>query len=380
MRFRPRIPPFDLALAVALTVLGQYEVWVADNGGSYTLRVVCMLLTTGSVTLRRRAPIAAAWIFMLGMVGEGISMDALNSLAELLSGLLIAYAVPRYEPVERAMRAVPALVLAIVVHRAASPGSQGVNDVIFDIAVVTMAWVLGAAARSRHLRAEDAERRAEEVERTRDLAEREAAAEERVRIARELHDIVAHALGVIAVQAGAAEAVMESDPAQARETVASIRERARESVTEMRRVLGLLREDSTNGREPQPTLDDVEALVGRVRGSGLDVDLQVEGQPRPLAPGVELSAFRIVQEALTNVTKHARADSAHVRLCYGSRTLEIEVIDDGRGPNSDAPESGYGLVGVRERVALLEGTLEAGPCESGGYRLRAELPLTEADR
>lgn len=339
-----------------------------------------MLLITASVALRRRAPIAAAWILMLGMVGEGVSMDALNSLAELLSGLLIAYAVPRYEPVERAMWAVPALVLAIVVHRAASPGSQGVNDVIFDIAVVTMAWVLGAAARSRHLRAEEAERRAAEIERTRDLAEREAAADERVRIARELHDIVAHALGVIAVQAGAAEAVMESDPAQARETVASIRERARESVTEMRRVLGLLREDNTNGREPQPTLGDVEALVGHVRDSGLAVDLQVEGHPRPLAPGVELSAFRIVQEALTNVTKHARADSAHVRLCYGSRTLEIEVTDNGRGPNSDARESGYGLVGVRERVALLEGTLEAGPRETGGYSLRAQLPLTEGDR
>ena len=380
MRFRPRIPPFDLALSAAITALGQYEVWTTNTAGSHTLRAGCMLLITASVALRRRAPIAAAWILMLGMVGEGVSMDALNSLAELLSGLLIAYAVPRYEPVERAMWAVPALVLAIVVHRAASPGSQGVNDVIFDIAVVTMAWVLGAAARSRHLRAEEAERRAAEIERTRDLAEREAAADERVRIARELHDIVAHALGVIAVQAGAAEAVMESDPAQARETVASIRERARESVTEMRRVLGLLREDNTNGREPQPTLGDVEALVGHVRDSGLAVDLQVEGHPRPLAPGVELSAFRIVQEALTNVTKHARADSAHVRLCYGSRTLEIEVTDNGRGPNSDARESGYGLVGVRERVALLEGTLEAGPRETGGYSLRAQLPLTEGDR
>jgi signal transduction histidine kinase len=176
------------------------------------------------------------------------------------------------------------------------------------------------------------------------------------------------------VQAGAAEAVLESDPESARATVGSIRRTARESVTEMRRVLGLLRAGEADGREPQPTLDGLDGLVERFRASGVDVSLVVEGRRRTLAPGLELSAYRIVQEALTNVTRHAQAQRAEVRIDYGPRALTLEVRDDGRGLQPGT-SPGHGLVGVRERVALLGGTFEAGSSPSGGYRLQAELPV-----
>jgi signal transduction histidine kinase len=172
---------------------------------------------------------------------------------------------------------------------------------------------------------------------------------------------------------------MESDPDEARTTIASIRERARDSVVEMRGVLGVLRE-SENGRGPQPTLHELPALVERARGGGLEVELVIEGPERSLAPSVELSAYRIVQEALTNVTRHARATHVSVRLRFEPHSLAIEVTDDGRGPDGDTRGSGLGLVGVRERATLLGGTFEAGPREGGGYALRAELPLNEAAR
>jgi signal transduction histidine kinase len=377
MRRPPTPPRLDLAAAAGLFALGQWEAWTTTLGGSQPLRAVCLALVTAPVALRRTAPVAAIWIAATGLVVEGLAMDAMNSLAELLSALALSYAVARYAPVERAVRAIPPLALGLVVHRAASPGSRSATDVIFDVAFVTAAWSLGAAARARHLRAEEAELRAEQIEAGRAAAEREAALAERLRIARELHDIVAHALGVIAVQAGAAEAVMESDPGEARATVASIRERARDSVVEMRGVLGVLRQGE-NGREPQPTLHELPALVERARGAGLEVDLAIEGAERPLAPSVELSAFRIVQEALTNVTRHARAKRVSVRVRYEPHALGIEVADDGLGPDGDTRGSGLGLVGVRERATLLGGTFEAGPREGGGYALQAELPLNEA--
>jgi signal transduction histidine kinase len=379
MRRPPIPPPFDLALAAGLTALGQWEAWTTTLSGSQPLRAACVALVTVPVALRRTAPVTAMWIGASGLVIEGLAMDAMNSLAELLAGLALAYAVARYAPVERAVLAIPPLVLGIVVHRVASPGSRSAVDVIFDVVFVTAAWSIGAAARSRHLRAEQAELRAEQVEAGRAAAEREAALAERLRIARELHDIVAHALGVIAVQAGAAEAVMERDPDEARTTIASIRERARDSVVEMRGVLGVLRE-SENGRGPQPTLHELPALVERARAGGLEVELVIEGPERSLAPSVELSAYRIVQEALTNVTRHARATHVSVRLRFEPHSLAIEVTDDGRGPDGDTRGSGLGLVGVRERATLLGGTFEAGPREGGGYALRAELPLNEAAR
>jgi signal transduction histidine kinase len=297
----------------------------------------------------------------------------MNSLAELLAGLVMAYSAPRYLPLERAIRTVPAFVAGVGAHRLASPGS-GIADLLFDIAFVTGAWALGYAARAREQRNLELEGRTTRLEAEHARAADEAAAAERLRIAGELHDIVAHALGVVAVQAGAAEQVLDADPERARATLGEIRATVREAVVEMRRLLGVLRAGEAERLSPQPSLAQLGELVERIRGTGLDVELVVEGATRPLPPGVELSAYRIVQEGLTNVVRHAGATRADVAVRYGDDAVAVEVRDDGKGPSANGA-GGHGLVGVRERVALHGGRLEAGALETGGYVLQATLPL-----
>ncbi|MEM7288684.1 MAG: sensor histidine kinase, partial [Actinomycetota bacterium] len=198
-------------------------------------------------------------------------------------------------------------------------------------------------------------------------------------IARELHDIVAHSMSVMVVQAGAARRVLETDPQQAEQALAAIEETGRGSLTEMRRVLGILRTaDDVSRLSPQPTLDDFRLLVDGCREAGVRVDMEISGQQRPLAAGLELAVFRIVQEALTNVVKHSAADEAQVRLTYGATNLEVAVYDAGRGAaaNSATPGGGNGLVGMRERVELFDGKLVTGPRPGGGYQVVATLPTT----
>jgi signal transduction histidine kinase len=240
-----------------------------------------------------------------------------------------------------------------------------------------------------------------------ELRARWAVAAERARIARELHDVVAHSVSVMVVQAGAARRTLATSPGQATTALGQIESTGRQALVEMRRLLGLLRDGDGEDREavaaltPQPSLDHLESLAAAAREAGLPVEVVVEGEPRPLPAGVDLSAYRIVQEALTNSLKHAGPARASIRLCYGREALEVQVSDDGPGPGATpagggaglavvtvgpggvlsvsgarpAPEGGHGLIGMRERVALFGGTLEAGPRPGGGYRVAARLPL-----
>ncbi len=375
MRRRLALPPLlvDSLVAAALVAIGLYEVFTTDLEGSQPLRTLAMLLVTVPVAFRRRYTLAAALVSLSGLVLEGLTMDAMNSLAELLAGLLFAYSVPRYLTLERAVLTIPAFLAGVAVHRIASPGS-GAADVLFDVAAVTGAWTLGSAARRRELRTVDLERRTEHLEAQRAHDAAEAAMAERLRIAGELHDIVAHALGVVAVQASAAEQALDRDPERTRSTLGEIRATVREAVVEMRRLLGVLRAAETSSLTPQPSLENLAALVERVRGAGLEIELVIEGASRPLPPGVELSAYRIVQEGLTNVVRHAGATSASVAVRYGPDSVDVEVVDNGTGPTANG-DAGHGLVGVRERVALHSGHLEVGARPDGGYGLRATLPL-----
>jgi signal transduction histidine kinase len=370
-----RIPPLaaDSLLAAALFAIGLYETFTTTLAGSEGLRALAIALVTLPVAFRRRFTLAAVLVSVSGLVLEGVTMDAMNSLAELLAGLVMAYSAPRYLPLERAMLTVPAFVAGVGAHRLASPGS-GIADLLFDIAFVSGAWTLGYAARAREQRNAELQHRTTRLEADRARAAEEAASAERLRIAGELHDIVAHALGVVAVQAGAAEQVLDADPERARATLGEIRATVREAVVEMRRLLGVLRAGEEERLTPQPSLAQLDELVERVRGTGLGVELVVEGRARPLPPGVELSAYRIVQEGLTNVVRHAGASRAAVAVRYGEETVDVEVRDDGTGPSGNGAV-GHGLVGVRERVALHGGRLEAGPLAAGGYGLRATLPL-----
>lgn len=236
------------------------------------------------------------------------------------------------------------------------------------------AWFVGDSVGSRRAHLEAVEERAERAEREREARALQAVAEEQARIARELHDIVGHSVSVIAVQAAAADDVFDTRPEDAREALRSIDGAARSALTDLRHVLGALGEGAEY--TPQPGLDRLPALVAEIRATGLDVALTVEGTPRELPPAVDLSAYRIVQEALTNTLRHAAARRAEVRVQFGHE-LTLDVRDDGRGAGDDTTRgSGRGLVGMRERVALFGGELTAGPSFGGGYAVHARIPFT----
>jgi signal transduction histidine kinase len=239
-----------------------------------------------------------------------------------------------------------------------------VGVLVFLLIVLGVPFAAGLGIRTRHERAVTAEVGSEE----RAAA---AAAEERARIARELHDVVGHALSVIAVQAGV-ERRLQAQAGTPSETLATVERTAREALTEMRRLVGLLRAGDEVPLAPQPRLAELDRLVEQVRAAGLDVAVHRVGEPRALAPGIELSAYRIVQEALTNAVKHAGPARVHVLVRYEPDAVALEVVDDGRGPQPGA--SGHGLAGMRERVGVLGGEMDAGPRNGGGYAVRVRLP------
>ena len=258
---------------------------------------------------------------------------------------------------------------------------QGTGEVIFHWGVLVVCWTLGSWQRVMAHHAETSRRRAVEIEV--EAAERTLSAvlEERTRIARELHDIVAHSMSVMVVQAGAAEQVVADDPEHAREALRQIRQTGTGALAEMRRLLSVLREpDDVGPLAPQPGLAAVEALVEEVRAAGLPITLTVSGEPRELPAGLDLTAFRIVQEALTNVRRHAAAASmVTVRLDFAGDNLRIDVRDDGPGAATAAGAGGgHGLIGMRERVQLYGGRLRAAALPGRGFQVTADLPLASA--
>ena len=275
---------------------------------------------------------------------------------------------------ERRLAVVSGIVSIVAVAAADAVAPQfRFGDVTWRVVFLGAAWLLGDSIGSRRAYVREIEEKAERLEREHEAQARRAAAEEQARIARELHDVVAHALSVIVIQAAAADDALEDEPSPAREPVRAIETAARSALGDLRRVLGVLR-DAAPDYEPQPALAQLEPLIERVRGTGLPVELEIEGKPRPLPAAVELSAYRIVQEALTNTLKHAVA--TRVRVRYGER-LELEIHDDGQGPRN-AASAGNGLIGMRERAAMLGGELSAAPAPSGGFVVHARIPIEPA--
>ena len=266
-----------------------------------------------------------------------------------------------------AATAVGATSIALAVSR-----TTGFGDAASRVVLAVALWLLGDSIGSRRAYVREIEEKASRLERERESESRRAVAEEQARIGRELHDVVAHALSVIVIQAAAADDAFDRDPGRAREPIRSIEAAARSALGDLRRVLGALQTDA--GVAPQPGLGRLDDLVEQVRATGLTVQLQIEGTPRPLPAAVDLSAYRIVQEALTNTLKHAGAARADVRVRYGD-DLALEIRDDGWGQGSDGGAAGSGLVGMRERVAMLGGSVDAGPGTGGGYRVAARIPL-----
>jgi signal transduction histidine kinase len=277
-------------------------------------------------------------------------------------------------------RAVAGLVVAVgvaalVVYRDPLSNLDAfiVTSIIFGII-----WTIAFAVGRKFEEADEARERAARAEREREERARAAVTEERARIARELHDVVGHSVSVMTVQASAVRRLLRPEQQRERDALLVVEQTGREALAEMRRMVGVLRRpEEAPALAPQPSLGHLDKLVAQARDAGLRVELQIEGEPLPLPAGVDLTAYRLVQEGLTNALKHARAKRAQVVVRYGAEDVEVTVSDDGQGAGS-GDGGGHGLVGMRERVAVYGGVLEAGPRPEGGYRLRARLPVTSA--
>jgi signal transduction histidine kinase len=250
------------------------------------------------------------------------------------------------------------------------------GQLVFIPVLVAIAWLAGFAMRERSEEAEAAEERARLAERERETTARIAVAEERARIARDLHDVVGHALSVIVLQAGAIRHRQPERAGEDGDALGDIERTGREALTEVRRLVGAMRRDGEEpALAPQPGLARLDPLLDQVRGAGLPVDVHFEGNRRPLPAGVDLSAYRIIQEGLTTTIKHAHAGHADVSLRYGDDDLEIRITDDGDGEEAGATDAGFGLIGIRERVNVYGGEMSAGASPDGGFTLRTRLPL-----
>ncbi len=373
MSVRGRISRPDLAIGVAMVVASWFEVWREEITPAW-LAVAGFLVLGASVTIRRAWPLAAL-VFGLGSqlvaVSFGVSLE--TAVTPLLFFVLVLYSVGLREERPVLGLGIGAVMTAAVLFVSHETGDFALSDIPFVTLIVCTPWFVGYAMRAKVRRSEELEARAERLERERLTA----VADERARIARELHDVVAHSVSVMVVQAGAAEEVLKRSPEAAVEPLRAVQETGRQALVEMSRLVGLLRESGDElGLAPQPRLDELEELVSSVTGAGLPVSLHVEGERRPLPLGVELTAYRVVQEALTNALKHAGDARADVHVRFEPDALVLDVTDDGPGVNGYG--GGHGLAGMQERVSVFGGEVTAGPRPTGGFAVHVRLPVEDA--
>ncbi len=374
-----RIPRLDWALALGLTVLAQAEIWLLDSfEGPTGASVPAALVLTLGLLARRVQPLVSVGALLLGTAGAFAFHDVSSggdSNAHLAASLIASYSFGAYATQRQTAAGLIGLLGVYLIIVFTDPDAITVGGLAFFALLVFGPYVAGRAIAIRRAREALLEDRAMTLQREREALARAAVAEERARIARELHDIVAHSVSVIVVQAQGGGRMVTIDPQEAIGAFATIESTGRQALAEMRRLLGLLRApDEQIALAPQPSLTHLDELVASVRAAGLPVELAIEGDAAPLPAGVDLSAYRIVQEALTNALKHAGPARARVIIRYEHKTVELEISDDGRGEDP-AADGGHGLVGMRERVSLVGGDLEAGAASSGGYLVRARLPL-----
>jgi signal transduction histidine kinase len=374
---------FDAIIVVAIGIT-LFEVWLSTDveGSPAGLTLFTFLWGLPLLVARRRAPVPAAVAVLVLMCAQAViwTQSVPYSFGTFLTVMLATGVLGAHVRTRRGLLAGAALVIGAIVLVVTLDESGHWTNLLTTIPAAGFAWLVGYVYRANTARTTELRERAERLERERETEARAAVAEERARIAREMHDVVAHSLSVMVVQAEAAEAMLDVDPERARRPLSSVQDTGRSALGELRRMLGVLRERDEAGAPlaPQPGLDRLGELVDSVRAVGLLVSVRIDGEPRPLPSGVDLSAYRIVQEGLTNVLKHAGPARADVLVRYGDRELELRVSDDGRGHDPSSNGGGHGLVGMRERVALYGGELEAGPRPGGGYRLRVRLPLDPA--
>jgi signal transduction histidine kinase len=382
----PRLPASvgDVLLVVVLAVALEAQILITHPEGSLALNLVAGIVLTIPLLWRKQAPLATLAVFGATAIASEALGGALFTFQEggaraanpplfgaLATGIAVFYSIGEHAEDRQARIGLLAGIACLWATAFAADQVTFESFVWSAGLVAATPWFAGRVTRGRRLRIAALEREHEQQARI-------AVSDERARIARELHDIVAHSVGVIAVQAQGAQGVLDRDPERAVEALEAIERTARAALGDMRHSLVALREGNGETRlAPEPTVDDLDELIAHARASGLEVELAIEGERRPLPPSVELSAYRIVQEALTNTIKHAGGARSRVAIRYGEREFEITVEDDGPGPPVGPRQGppGHGLIGMRERVAALGGELRTGAGHGGGFVVRAALPL-----
>jgi signal transduction histidine kinase len=372
------VPHVDLAIGIAIAALTQLEIWLQDaiRGGDRVAIAATLLIATVALCWRRSAPLTcAATIGGALAIGAAITGADLSSAGWALALMVALYSAAAYCDTRRALLALLMLVAGLAARelRNLDNYSQDPMGNAFWW-LLTFSWfVVGLYVRSRR-RASRLGRVAVQVEVDSAANARSAVVEERARIAQELHDVVAQDISAVLVQAEAAEELLNDHPDRARVSLQIIQRMSREALVEMRHLLGIMRDgDGEAPPTPQPTLDQIPALIERHQALGLPAELRVEGTPRPLPPGLEVSAYRVVQESLTNVRKHAGGAPARVSVTFDAVSLELEIADDG-GDVVPGAGDGHGLLGMQERVRFFGGKFAAGSRPGGGFVVHASFP------
>ena len=372
---------FD-ALIVIAAVAGAVEIAVGRHdpdaptlplGVAIALEIALTLL----LLLRRRFPFGAP----TGMLVAGAAISFVDgslipySFAGFLSAMAACFLLGMLEDRRQALIGLATTIGALIIIVGNDPDSPG-GDFAFLPILFLLIWLFGFGLGRKLTQAREAEERAARLQLQREAQARDAVAEERARIARELHDVVGHSVSVMTVQASGVRRLLRPEQEREREALLIVEQAGREALAEMRRLVGVLRRpEEAPALAPQPSLQHLDRLIEQAREAGLPVDVQIEGDPTELAAGVDLTAYRLVQEGLTNAMKHAQATRAEVIVRYVGDAVELVVSDNGRGFSDGKAESGgHGLVGMRERVAVYGGDLQAGPRPGGGYTLHARLP------
>jgi signal transduction histidine kinase len=391
VRYRPRMQRFgalaqrfgfDVLIVVAaaesvIELFARHDAPEAPSSptGFATLALLLLILP---LLARRRFPFAVPATVLIFATAVSFADGRLMVFTNgaYAAGIAAAYLLGNQVDAGRARLGLLVAVSGVTVVVANNPRHTG-GELAVTPMLYAIAWLAGFALRDRGVRADAAEARAAQLEQQREVDALRAVVAERTRIARELHDIVGHSLSVMTVQTSGVRRRLRDDQEKEREALLAVEHAGREALAEMRQVVGALRDPGEAPTlAPQPSLTRVDKLIAQARDAGLPVELTIEGVPIPLPPGVDLTAYRLVQEGLTNAIKHAAARRAEVRIRYDADHVEIEVSDDGRGAAVAANGSGHGLVGMRERVSIYGGELDARPRPGGGFRLRARLPVS----
>jgi signal transduction histidine kinase len=385
LRARPLL--VDAIVALAVLAAGLSVLLAPTDYARFGLRepdplgVVLIVLSCLPLIWRRVAPLG-----VLLVVAVPTAISTAHSYASGAGGLSVLIAVYTVAAYRRRSEAFVGLVAGLVTFLVSLPFAAATSevsgtDIVAVVGIVFAAHAFGRSIGFRRAYTAELELRAERLEQARESDLRAVIAEERGRIARELHDVVAHHVSVMTVQASAAQRTLDRDPGRSREAMAAVEQTGRQALVDMRRIVGVLRADGEDAcdRAPQPGTDDLCALVEQVREAGLRTEVVVSGHQRRLPPGVDLTVYRIVQEALTNTLKHGGPTQALVSINFGTDAIGVEVRDQGRGAAAnlatDGRPRGHGLLGMRERVALYGGHLQAGPRPGGGYEVSAHIPL-----